>query len=93
MDQLLPGQIVVLLAAFVFGMCTVEPHFRHGAVLGQEFEQLVQEVFVVIVHFELESPGIIERTSLDRTRDGAQGGCTAVAVQTVRRLHLVEVGR
>ena len=93
MDQFLPGQVVVLLAAFSFGMRTVEPDLRHGTVFGQQFEKLVQEVFVVIIHLEREGPLVRKRPTRHLARNGAQRGGASVTIQTVGRFHLVKIGR
>ena len=93
MYQLLPGQIVILLPTLALGVGSVEPDFRHGAVFSEQFEELVKEIFVVIIDLEGKAARVCKRTAGGLAGDGAQACLAAVAVQAVRRLHLVEVRR
>ena len=92
-DHLLPGLIVIGLSAFLFRVCSVEPYLIHLAVFGEDFEQLVHEVLVIVVHHELEFRFVGKRTSFHFTRNGAQGLFASVSVQAFRILNLVQVGR
>ena len=92
-DHLLPGLIVVGLSALLFRVCSVEPYFIHLAVFGEDFEQLVHEVLVIVVHHELEFRLVGKRASLHLARNGAQGLFASVAIQSFRILNLVQVGR
>ena len=52
--QFHPSLVVVLLTAFALGMSAVEPQLVHFAILGEEFEELVEEIFVIIVDKKAE---------------------------------------
>ena len=93
LDQFLPGRVVVGLSAFPFRMCPVEPYFVDRAVFGQDFEELVQEVFVVVVHHELETGLVGKRPSGHFPRDGPCGVFAEVAVQPFRVFDMVQVCR
>ena len=91
-DYLPPCGVIIGLPAFALGMGTVQPDLGNGAVFGQEFEELVEVVLVIVVQLEAESGLVREWAALHLARDGAHGLGTEVAVQAVRRLDLVKVG-
>ena len=93
LDQFFPGGIVVGLSAFPLGMCPVEPYFVDRAVFGQDLEELVEEVFVVVVHYEFETGLVGKRPSGDFPRDGPFGVWAEVAVQPFRVFDMVQVCR
>ena len=63
------------------------------AVFGQDLEKLVEEVFVVVVHYEFETGLVGKRPSGHFSRDGPLGVLAEVAVQPFRVFDMVEVCR
>ena len=74
-------------------MGAVQPHFGNRPVFGKELEKLVQIVFVVVIHIESELGLVRERSAGHLTRNSPQRRLAPVAVQSVRTLYLVQVGR
>ena len=93
MNQLFPCRIVIGLSAFGFGVGSVEPYFMYGTVFGQNLEQLIQEVFVIVVHLKLKRCFITERSAFYLPGYGAFGIFTQVAVQSLGMLDLKQIGR
>ena len=80
MYQFHPGLVVVLLTAFALGVSTIEPQFVHFAILREEFEELVEEIFVIIVDIESEFLLVGKRASGHFAWNFAHGVFTQVAV-------------
>ena len=88
-NQFFPGRVVISLSAFALGMCTVKPYFVNGTILGEQLEQLVHEIFIIVIKHEPESGFVGERTSGYFPRNGALGVWTQVAIETLRMFYLV----
>ena len=93
LDQFLPGGVVVGLSTFSFGVCPVEPYFVDRSVFGQDLEELVEEVFVVVVHYKLETGLVDKRPSGNLPWDGSFGVLAEVTVQSFGVFYLIEVCR
>ena len=92
-DEFLPSLIIIGLSSFLFRMCAVQPDFINRPVFREQFEKLVQVILIVIIDIEPESRLVRERASFDFARYGPERRFAEVAVEAVRALDLVEVGR
>ena len=88
-----PSLIVIFLTSFSLRMRTIEPYFVNRSVFRQQFEQLVQEIFVIIVQLELEFCLDGERTPGYFPRNGTQRIRTQVTIKPVRTFYLIQIGR
>ena len=70
MNQFFPGRIVVGLSAFPLRMGTIEPDFVYRTIFCQDLKQLVQEIFIVIIHYKFKFRLISERPAGNFARDG-----------------------
>ena len=92
-DQLIPGLVGVRLAALAFGCCAVEPDFMYRPVFGEQLEQLIQEILVLVVHIELERAPVVQRSAWHGPRNRPLGILAQVAVEPLWVFDLVEVRR
>ncbi len=92
LDQGFPGVVIVLLPALALGMRAVEPDLIDRPVFGQQLEQLVEKIFVVVVHHELEAGHVGERPALYLPGNRPFGRLAEVAIQAIGALDLVKVG-
>ena len=91
-NKLHPRLVVVALTALALGVRAIKPHLVNLAVFGEQFEQLIEEIFVVIVYHKTELRLVGKLTPRHLARYFAHGVFAQVAVKPGGVFNLIEVG-
>ncbi len=88
-----PGFVVVLLAAFCFRMGTIKPYFMYWTVFGQDFEELIQKIFIIIIYLKFKFGFIRERSSGNFAGNCSFGILAKIAIKPFWVFDLKQIGR
>ena len=91
--EFLPGRIIIGLPSLALRMRPVEPHLMYRAILREQFEKLIEEIFVVIVYDKLKAGGIGKRPAGHLSGNRPLRILTQIAVKSIGILYLIKVGR
>ena len=74
-------------------MGAIKPQLVHGAVLRQQFIELVQEIFIVVIDLKFKFLRTLEGTPRNIPGNCPLGSFAAIAVQPLRVFHLIQICR